>query len=95
MAVKGFEDIMTTLKSFVGDRTDDEAMSFIEDVSDTFSDMETRLSSNESELWKRKYTENDTAWRKKYTDRFFGKPDTDIEVKEPEEKEYKTFEDLF
>lgn len=63
-------EFMTKLKTFIGDRTDDEAISFIEDCKDTITDDEND--------WKKKYDdvvkekdELDKTWRQKYTDRFF------------------------
>lgn len=66
MAVLKTEDFMAAIKSVVGDRSDDEAIKFIEDASDTI----TSLTSGED--WKAKYEENDAAWRTRYRDRFFG-----------------------
>ena len=64
------KDFMTKLQAIIGDRTDDEAISFIEDCKDTISD--------EEDEWQKKYEdavkekeELDKTWRKKYTDRFF------------------------
>jgi hypothetical protein len=64
------KDFMTKLQAIIGDRTDDEAISFIEDCKDTISDAE--------DVWQKKYEdavkekeELDKTWRKKYTDRFF------------------------
>ena len=63
-------EFMAKLKTIVGDRTDDEAIGFIEDCKDTITD--------DKDDWKQKYDdlvkekENlDKEWRKKYTDRFF------------------------
>ena len=87
---------MDSVRTFVGDRTDDEALGIIEDVSDTFNDLQTKRSSNEGEIWKKKYNESNEAWRKKYRDRFFGKSDDETEKEVIEEtKEVRTFEDLF
>ena len=64
------KDFMTKLQAIIGDRTDDEAISFIEDCKDTISDA--------GDEWQKKYEdavkekeELDKSWRKKYTDRFF------------------------
>ena len=42
MAVKNKEEILEAIKTRVGEQTDDETISFLEDVSDTFTDLETR-----------------------------------------------------
>jgi hypothetical protein len=101
MAVLSKEDFMKRLKERVGDDTSDEAMSFIEDMTDTFNDMETRSSGNSEEQWKQKYDELDKSWRKKYKDRFFNSETTPEHIKDEQEEdvkddgEEKTFEDLF
>ena len=64
------DEFMTKLKQIIGDRTDDEAISFIEDCKDTITD--------DKDDWKAKYEdavkekeELDKNWRTKYTNRFF------------------------
>lgn len=70
------ETFMARVKERVGDDTSDSAISFIEDMQDTF----TSLKNDSGTDWKTKYEENDSAWRKRYTDRFYkGAP--------PEERE--------
>ena len=61
---------MEKAKLILGDRTDDEAISFLEDCKDTIS--------SDGDDWKTKYEAEveaknklDADWRKKYTDRFF------------------------
>lgn len=95
MGVKNKDEILEAIKTRVGDNTDDEAISLLEDVSDTLTDLETRASSGED--WKTKYEENDKLWRERYTNRFFSKepePDPKLDP-EPEPEVKKTFSDLF
>lgn len=95
MAVKNKDELLETIKAKVGDSTDDETISLLEDVSDTFSDLETRASGGDQ--WKTKYEENDKLWRERYTNRFFSKepePDPKLDP-EPEPEVKKTFSDLF
>lgn len=96
MAVRTREEIMESIRTRIGDSTEDEDIAFLEDISDTFDDMESRAS-GDSEDWKTKYEENDKEWRRKYTERFFSKGEDpeDPEAPEEEEEEPKTFEDLF
>lgn len=97
MAVLKKEDLLNAIKEIVGDDTSDKTITFIENVTDTIEDFESRT--NDSENWKTKYEENDKAWREKYKERFFGnKEDIEEEFEEKEEDEdetVKTFEDLF
>lgn len=95
MAVRNKEEILEAIKTRVGEQTDDETISFLEDVSDTFTDLETRASGGED--WKTKYEENDKSWRERYTNRFFSKepePDPKLDP-EPVPEVKKTFSDLF
>lgn len=98
MAVRTAEEIMASVKERIGEDTSDEALAFIEDIQDTLSDMNNRVS--ESGDWKQKYEDNDRSWREKYQKRFFeGTPsdnephDTDPMDDDPEPP--KRFEDLF
>lgn len=98
MAVRTKEELLNDIKGIIGDSTDDTSIILLEDISDTFDDLESR--STDTEDWKTKYEENDAEWRRKYTDRFFSaEPDDDTPDPDPadpgEEKEPMTFEDLF
>lgn len=98
MAVRTREEILEAIRTIVGEATDDNTISFIEDVSDTLTDLETKAKCD-GEDWEQKYRDNDENWRKKYTERFFSTPDTEPDIEpepEPEpEPEKKTFADLF
>ena len=79
---------MENLSKIIGDRTDDEALKFIEDAKDTITE--------DKEDWKGKYdalveekNELDKAWRQKYRDRFFN-PDTSLDDKDNHENNNKT-----
>lgn len=97
MAVKTRDEIVEAVRKRIGEDTSDEAISLLEDVTDTFADYETRVSVKTD--WKTKYDEMDASWRKKYMDRFSGK--TGEEVKEEQEEQIKddseprTFDELF
>lgn len=96
MAVKTREEILEAIRTRVGDQTDDETIYFLEDVTDTLKDLETRAN-GDGENWEQRYKDNDAEWRKKYKERFFSsEPDEPKEPKQEEEEEKpKTFEDLF
>ena len=101
------DELLANLKKVIGDNTSDDAVSLIEDITDTF-DGSTGSSSDEDkkkiEELEQKLKDNDDMWRKKYTDRFFN-PDpknakTGNEVDETEdegeeEEEPTSFEELF
>ena len=44
MAVRTQQEILESLKARIGDSTDDDTLAFIEDVTDTLTDYETRVS---------------------------------------------------
>lgn len=96
MAVKSRDEILESIRARVGEQNDDETISFLEDVSDTLTDLETRAQ-GDGEDWKTKYEENDASWRKRYKERFFS-PEPDPEP-DPEPvhapKKPMRFEDLF
>lgn len=91
MAKLSKDELIEKVKKYVGDRTDDETIEIIEDITDS-------LDSSDADEWKRKYEENDKTWRDKYVSRFFDKKEEDLETPtehEEEEKEYNSYEDLF
>lgn len=91
MAKLSKDELIEKVKKYVGDRTDDETIEIIEDITDS-------IDSSDVDEWKRKYEENDKMWRDKYVSRFFDKKEKEIETPtehEEEEKEYNTYEDLF
>ena len=101
MAVRTITEILDAVQGRLGDDTSDEAIAFVEDITDTLNDYENKTKSEED--WKKKYEDNDASWRKKYKERFFGgeRPsEEELEEgfennEEHEEKTVKTFEDLF
>lgn len=95
MSVRTRDEILESIRARIGEQTDDETISFLEDVTDTLTDFETRA--NNDEDWEQRYKDNDAEWRKKYTERFFsGKPSEPPEQKPKEEEtKPKNFEDLF
>lgn len=85
------DELIEKVRKYVGDRTDDETIEIIEDISDS-------IDSSDDDEWRQKFEENDKMWRDKYISRFLDKkedePDTPTEHEE-EEKDYNSFEDLF
>lgn len=73
MAVKTKDELLEIIRERIGEDTSDEAISFIEDITDTLSDYEEKVTNSDAEVWKTKYEENDKMWREKYRERFFSK----------------------
>ena len=96
MAIKSKDEILEQIQARFGEDTSDETISFLEDVTDTFTDLETRASGDGVD-WKAKYEQNDKDWRQRYHDRFFSAepaPDPDPEP-EPDDNTPKTYDELF
>lgn len=91
MAKLSKDELIEKVRKYVGDRTDDETIEIIEDISDS-------IDSSDADEWKQKFEENDKMWRDKYISRFFEKKEDELDTPtehEEEEKEYNSFEDLF
>lgn len=91
MAKLSKDELIEKVKKYVGDRTDDETIEIIEDITDS-------IDTSDADDWKKKYEENDKMWRDKYVSRFFDKKEEDLETPtehEEEEKEYNSYDDLF
>ena len=81
--IKTKDEIMEEIRAYIGDRSDDQTIALVENISDTIDDYaahgdyDTKLMAVEEE------------WRRKYMERFFGsdKEEKISEVKEEEEKE--------
>ena len=91
MAKLSKDELIEKVKKYVGDRTDDETIEIIEDISDS-------VGTDDAIEWEQKYKENDKMWRDKYISRFYDKKEEELETSsdsEEDEKEYSSYEDLF
>ena len=70
MAVLNRDDFFARMQERMGDDTSDEAISFLEDMTDTYNDLESRANGDGVD-WEQKYKDNDAAWKAKYRHRFF------------------------
>ena len=70
MAILKREDYLNRIQNWLGDDSSDESISMLEDLTDTYNDLEKRAN-GDGEDWKRKYEENNSAWQKRYRQRFF------------------------
>lgn len=84
------EELLEKVRAYVGDRTDDDSLSLIEDVNDTVVE-------SDHEDWKAMYDELDKTWREKYKARFFSgkKEETEEDSEEDSEEEKESYDDLF
>ena len=91
MAKLSKDELIEKVRKYVGDRNDDETIEIIEDISDS-------LDSSDADDWEQQCAENDKMWRDKYISRFVEKKEDELDTPtehEEEEKEYKSFDDLF
>lgn len=91
MAKLSKDELIEKVRKYVGDRTDDETIEIIEDISDS-------IDSSDADEWKQKFEENDKMWRDKYISRFLEKKEDELDTPtehEEEEKVFISFEDLF
>ena len=77
------EYLLTQLKNLIGDRTDDEVIAIVEDVSDTIDDLNEKSKTD----WEEKYHDLDETWREKYRNRFFDGETTREEIKVEQKKD--------
>lgn len=91
--IKSKDELLNAIRAVLADDTTDDALTLLEDVTDTFDSM------SDSEDWRGKYEELDKSWRQRYKDRFFANPaENDEEEAQPDEnvdEEPTRFEDLF
>jgi hypothetical protein len=100
MAVRSKDELMDRISTIIGDRTDDDALEFMADFTDTYDS----LNNHEGMYTKEQYDNLDASWRQKYKDRFFSGPANDDENENKNNKEKDkdkapaeeiTIEDLF
>lgn len=102
MSVLNREQFTATLQARVGTDTSDEGLKFVEDMMDTFNEMESKFTGQSEEVWQKKLTDLDNEWRTKFQQRFFNSASTTPgDVKEDQEDDVRddgklvTFDDLF
>ena len=97
MAILTKAELLAKLKERTSEDTGDDTLKFIEDVTDTLNDFESKA--KDTTDWEKKYKENDEQRRKKYKERFFTAPVQEDEQDIPNEEEPKleklTYENLF
>ena len=91
MAAYTREEFLEALRKRVGEDTSDEAIAFVQNMTETYDAM----AANSGEDWKKKYEDNDAQWRQKYRDTFFQATPEPEEPQPEESKKPRTFNDLF
>lgn len=92
MARLSKEDFTKAVTLVIGDKTDEESVKFIEDMTDTYNGLEADKTVSVTE-WEQKYNALNETWSKRYKDRF---SETIVEDKGIEVKTSpSTYSDLF
>lgn len=60
------EELINAFNGIIGERTDDDVVSFLENLTDTIDD----YANSENEDYKSMYEQNDKMWRERYMKRF-------------------------
>ena len=83
--VKTKDEIMEEIRAYIGDRSDDQTIALIENISDTIDDYAAHGDYDE------KLMAVEAEWRRKYIDRFMNggeqKNDAEVEKTEDEQKD--------
>lgn len=69
MSTLNKEEYFASIRNMLGDRNDEDAIKFLEDMTDTFSSLEKGVKGDGID-WEQKYKENDKAWADRYRRRF-------------------------
>lgn len=75
MSILSKEDFMNKIKAYIGDKDDDETLSFLEDAKDTISSLNDDYKAKYETAVKEK-EQLDKDWRAKYKSRFFDDTNT-------------------
>ena len=95
MAILNRDDFFSRINEVIGSNSDEASIKFVEDMSDTYNDLESKINSGNGD-WEQKYHDLDEAWKKKYKQRFFSGTSAVISGDGETKKTEKTdFEDLF
>lgn len=84
------EELMQRITDRIGDDTSDEAITLLEDVTDTYDDMAARAADQTD--WERRYNDLDQSWRQRYIDRFNGRVEDDSDFGEEQKDADETYE---
>lgn len=98
MSVLNRDDFFSRINAIVGTDTSNEALSFIEDMTDTYNSLETNAN-GDGVNWEQRYHDLDESWKAKYKNRFFTGSSAIPQQQQVEQEENNpdniTIEDLF
>ena len=95
MARLSREDFTKAITTVIGDRSDEDSVKFIEDMTDTYNGLEADKNVSVTE-WEQKYNALNETWSKRYKDRFLsGSDEQQNNGNHETDNEPKTYNDLF
>lgn len=97
MSIRTREELLESIRVKIADDSSDETIQLLEDVTDTFDDLETKAKGDGKD-WKAEAERIDQEWREKYKERFFSSDvdeDIDDEPEIPAGVVNMKYEDLF
>lgn len=95
MAVRTKEELLESVRRVVGEDTSEDAMTFIEDVTDTYDDLVSKTANSGD--WERKYNELAVKYKERFFDSGKIEPNPDDNT-DPDPDDYvapERYEDLF
>lgn len=96
MAIKSLDEILGVVRTVIGENNDDNSLTLLDDISDTFNDLTAKTQDNTN--WEEKYNQLDKEWRERYKARFFGSENDEEEFESvggTTDKTNLTFDSLF
>lgn len=96
MAVLTRDEFFDRVQKIVGTDTSDDTLTFIEDMTDTYNNLEDKAKVDGAD-WERRYHELDESWKEKYKRRFFTGDSVRVaeDEKKLEDKYGVDYDDLF
>ena len=89
------DDFVKSVKSIIGDRTDEESINFIENMTDTYNSLVADKDVTNT-AWEQKYNALNETWSKRYKDRFLsGSDEQQNNENHEDDNEPKSYSDLF
>lgn len=70
MAILSRDEYFSSLHDRLGSDSSEEGIKFLEDMTDTYNDMESKANGDGVD-WEKKYHELDESWKARYQHRFF------------------------
>ena len=97
MSILSRDEFLQKMKDRIGEDTSDDSLAFLEDMTDTYDDLE-KKARGDGKDWKAEAQRIDNEWREKYRNRFYNNDndddnDNDNTFGNPPKK--LTFENLF